>query len=211
LFPRDWKRKPGTGIRNLMEKRVVLHFETQRLTKDGRALDVVIRAAMFSETKDEPAGIILILRDVTEEKRIGPQQRSHVRISMALPEYPELEELLTYINHEVKRLLGTEGAITVLHDEIRGDLFVFGAAYDDADTERRIEEARFSINQLVAGRVIKTGEPIIVPDTSEEREIHEERDRRLGYKTRNLLLVPFEEQRTGDRRPLRDQQKGDAL
>jgi PAS domain S-box-containing protein len=191
FVPSGLEEETRIGIRKLMEERVVLHFETQRLTKDGRTLDVVIRAAVFAESKDEPAGIILILRDVTKEKRIARSNEAMIRISMALPEYPDLEELLTYINHEVKRLLGTEGAIAVLHDEIRGDLFVLGAAYDDADTERRIEEARFSMDQLIAGRVIKTGEPIIVPDTSEERGLHEERDRRLGYRTRNLLIVPL--------------------
>jgi GAF domain-containing protein len=174
-----------------MEERVVLHFETQRLTRDGRTLDVVIRAAVFAESKNEPAGIILILRDVTDEKRIARSNEAMIRISMALPEYPDLEELLTFINHEVKRLLGTEGAIAVLHDEIRGDLFVLGAAYDDTDTERRIEEARFSMDQLIAGRVIKTGESLIIPDTTEERALHDERDRRLGYTTNNLLIVPL--------------------
>jgi PAS domain S-box-containing protein len=191
FVPSGLEEETRNGIRKLMKERVVLHFETQRLTKDGQTLDVVIRAAVFAETKDEPAGIILILRDVTKEKRMALSNEAMIRISMALPEYPDLEELLTYINHEVKRLLGTEGAIAVLHDEIRGDLFVVGAAYDDTDTERRIEEARFSMDQLVAGRVIKTGEPMIVPDTSQERALHEERDRRLGYKTRNLVIVPL--------------------
>ena len=191
FVPPGLEEETRTGIRKLMEERVVLHFETQRLTKDGRTLDVVIRAAVFAESKGEPAGIILILRDVTEEKRMARSNEAMIRISMALPEYPDLEELLTYINHEVKRLLGTEGAIAVLHDEIRGDLFVLGAAYDDTDTEQRIEEARFSMDQLIAGRVIKTAQPIIVPDTAQERALHEERDRRLGYKTRNLLLVPL--------------------
>ena len=191
FVPSGLEEETRAGIRRLMEERVVLHFETQRLTKDGRTLDVVIRAAVFEESRDEPAGIILILRDVTEEKRIARSNEAMIRISTALPEYPDLEELLTYINHEVKRLLRTEGAIAVLHDEIRGDLFVLGAAYDDSDRERRIEEARFSMDQLIAGRVIKTGEPVIVPDTSEEKALHEERDRRLGYKTRNLLIVPL--------------------
>jgi signal transduction histidine kinase len=43
----------------------------------------------------------------------------------------------------------------------------------------------------VAGKVIRTGEPIIVSDTSEDPGFYKERDRKLGYKTRNLLLVPL--------------------
>jgi signal transduction histidine kinase len=39
--------------------------------------------------------------------------------------------------------------------------------------------------------VIRTGEPIIVSDTTQDRHLHEERDKRLGYETRNLALVPL--------------------
>jgi signal transduction histidine kinase len=114
-----------------------------------------------------------------------------LRISMALPEYPDLQDLLYYINSEVKSLLGTEGSITVLQDEIKNDLFILGAAYDDMDTEKRAREIRFSMNQLIAGQVIRSGEPMIVNDTSTQQGLHEERDRKLGYTTRNLVLVPL--------------------
>jgi transcriptional regulator with GAF, ATPase, and Fis domain len=115
-----------------------------------------------------------------------------LRISMALPHYPDLEDIMEFINTEVKDLLGTEGAIVVLLDEHKEELFVLGAAYDDTRTQERIKEFRFSMDQLVAGRVIRSGQPMIVSDTSEDRELHEERDRRFGYKTRNLLLVPLQ-------------------
>jgi signal transduction histidine kinase len=39
--------------------------------------------------------------------------------------------------------------------------------------------------------VIKTGKPIILNDISGDSEIHIERDKKLGYQTRNLLLVPL--------------------
>jgi signal transduction histidine kinase len=59
------------------------------------------------------------------------------------------------------------------------------------DTERRIKEIRFSMDQLVAGQVIRTGEPRIVSDTSKDPELHQARDKLLGYKTRNLALMPL--------------------
>jgi PAS domain S-box-containing protein len=191
FVPAGLEQETREGIKRLYAERVILHFETQRMTKEGRILDVVIRAAVFFESKDEPAGIIVILRDVTQEKRIARNNEAMLRISMALPEYPDLGDLLYYVNSEVKVLLGTEGAMAVLHDEIKGDLFVLGAAYDDRDTQKRIEEIRFSMDQLIAGRVIRTGEPVILSDTSADLELHEERDKRLGYRTRNLAQVPL--------------------
>jgi GAF domain-containing protein len=112
-------------------------------------------------------------------------------ISMALPEYPDLGDLLYYINTEIKRLLNTEGAIVVLHDEIKGDLFMLGAAYDDMATEKRVQEVRFPKDQLVSGQVINTGQPVIIRDTSINRHLYEERDKKFGYKTRDLVVVPL--------------------
>ncbi|MCU0594026.1 MAG: PAS domain S-box protein [Desulfobacterota bacterium] len=191
FIPPGFEQETREITRRLYAERIVRHFETRRLTRDGRILDVFIRAAVFFESKDEPAGVIIILRDVTQEKRIARNNEAMLRISMALPEHPELGDLLYYVNSEVKGLLGTEGAMAVLHDEIKGDLFVLGAAYDDRDAQRRIEEVRFSMDQLIAGRVILTGEAVIVSDTSLDRELHEERDKRLGYRTRNLAQVPL--------------------
>ncbi|MGE5840706.1 MAG: PAS domain S-box protein, partial [Deltaproteobacteria bacterium] len=190
-IPPGMEHETTREIKQLFENKVILREETKRLTKDGRILDVILRAAVFSVSQEEPEGELVILRDLTQEKRIARNNEAMLRISMALPEYPDLEDLLYYINSEVKSLLGTEGSITILHDEIRNDLFILGAAYDDMDTEKRAREIRFSMNQLVAGEVIRTGEPMIVNDTSTNRPLHEERDRRLGYETRNLVLVPL--------------------
>ena len=178
-------------LNQLFQKKVILREEGRWATKDGRLRDVIMRAAVFSEDEEQSAGELVILRDVTEEKRIARNNEAMLRISMALPRYPDLQELLYYINSEMKRLLATEGAIVVLLDEFKEELFVIGAAYDDMDTERRIREIRFSMNQLVAGQVIKTGEPKIVSDTSKDSRLHEARDKLLGYKTRNLALMPL--------------------
>ncbi len=42
------ERSTQEGIKRLLKERLILRSETQRLTKDGRVLDVVIRAAVFS-------------------------------------------------------------------------------------------------------------------------------------------------------------------
>jgi PAS domain S-box-containing protein len=179
------------GIRELLEQKLILRRETKRKTKDGRVLDVIIRAVVFSLSEDEPAGELVILRDVTEENRIARTNEAMLRISVALPQYHALEDLLFFVNTEVKRLLGTEGAIVILVDEAKQELFILGAAYDDMDAQRRAKEIRFAKHELVSGRVIASGEPLIVSDMTHDHELHEGRDRRLGYKTKNLALVPL--------------------
>jgi len=183
-------------IKRLLEKKVLPGYETKRLTKDGRILDVIMRAAVYSESEDEPAGELVLLRDITQEKRNTRNNEAMLRISMALPQYPALEELLDYISDEIKALLGSEGALVILLDKEKEELFFLGVAYDDEATEKRMKEIRFPLDQLVAGKVIKTGKPIIVSDTSKDPHLHQERDKKLGYHTKNLLLVPL---RSSDR------------
>jgi PAS domain S-box-containing protein len=194
--PPGLEKETQDNIQRLFKEKALFRVETRRLTKDGRLRNVIMRAAFVGERGDETAGVLVILRDITNEKRLARNNEAMLRISMALPEYPELEELLDYVSDEVKRLLGCEGALVILHDEERNELFFLGAAYDDTATRTRVKEIRFPIEGLVAGTVIRTGEPLIVHDTSKERHLHIERDRKLGYHTRNLALVPL---RSSDR------------
>jgi PAS domain S-box-containing protein len=189
--PSGLEQETKENITKILKDRLMLRHDSQRMTKDGRLVDVVIRAAIFSVNPEEPAGQIVIIRDVTREKWIARINEALLKISIALPEYHELEDLLYYINGEVKRLLHTEGAIVILHDLTEDDLFVLGPAYDDMDMEKKAREVRFSMDQLIAGRVIQNGEPLIVNDLSADRRIHQERDEKLGFSTRNLALVPL--------------------
>jgi PAS domain S-box-containing protein len=189
--PPDLKQETGEMVKKLSDEKVILRYETKRLTKDGRLRDVVMRGTIFTDVQGQPAGELVIVRDITREKRITLNNEAMLRISMALPEYPDLEELLDYISTEVKRLLGTEGGVVILLDEERQELFFPGAAYDDSATQKRVREIRFQIDELMAGQVIQSGEPMIVSDTSKDAVLHTERDKKLGYKTKNLLLVPL--------------------
>ncbi len=48
-------------------------FETARYTKDGRLLDIRISAARYRDHEDNPAGMLVVLRDVTERKKLEEQ------------------------------------------------------------------------------------------------------------------------------------------
>ena len=189
--PPGMEQQTSEMIKELLDKKIVLRHETRRLTKDGRILDVVMRAGIYSEAEEEAGGEIVILRDITQEKKIARNNEAILRISMALPEHPGLEDLLDYISSEVKLLLESEVSLITLLDEEKEELFFPGAAYDDSTTQKRVKEIRFPINQLVAGKVIRTGEPIIISDASEDPCLFKERDRKMGYETRNQILVPL--------------------
>ncbi|KPK20911.1 MAG: hypothetical protein AMK69_23005, partial [Nitrospira bacterium SG8_3] len=194
--PPGLEQETSKIIEKLLRDKTVMRYETKRLTKDGRVLDVVLRGAIFSEDGDERGGQLVLLRDITQEKRMTRTNEALLRISMALPAYPDLENLLDYISSEIKRLLNTEGALVILLDEERNELFFKGAAYDDITKEERIKEIRFPANKGVAAKVLRTGEPIIVPDTSKDPDFSPVVDEQLQFHTRNMLDVPL---RSGDR------------
>ncbi len=189
--PAGLEEETRLSIDRLLKERVILRHETQRLTKDGRVLDVVMRGAVFSEYGDEPAGELVILRDITQEKRMAAVNEALLRISMALPAYPDLEDLLNYISGEIRDLLGVEGALVILLDEDKNELFFKAAAHDNTAAQERVKEIRFPAHKGVAGKVIRTGRPVIVPDTTKEPDFYSVVDVQAGFRTRSLLDVPL--------------------
>lgn len=194
--PPSMQKEASDDIEKLLREKPINRHETKRLTKDGRVLDVVMRGAVFSEYEGEPGGELVILRDMTREKRMSRINDALLRISMALPEYPDLEELLDYISSEVKRLLNVEGAMVIMLDEERKELYFLGAAHDDTATQKRAKEIRYPSDKGVSGQVVKTGEPMIVHDTSIDPYYYSVVDKQLGYQTRSMLDVPL---RSSDR------------
>ncbi|MCP4721922.1 MAG: GAF domain-containing protein, partial [Desulfobacteraceae bacterium] len=178
-------------LTQLKEDKQLGRYETQRMTKKGRILDVVIWAASHTRFKENKIENFVILRNITEEKRLAANNKTIMRISAALPEYTDLEELMNYLTKEVKNLLNTEGAVVLLYDEIKEDLFFLGASYDDSDTEERAKEIRFTLDEVFAGKVIKTGQAVLMNNAEASLKTYMERDKKLGYQTRSIMGVPI--------------------
>jgi PAS domain S-box-containing protein len=166
-------------------------IETKRMTKDGRILDVIIRGQISSEGEEDGFGALFILRDVTEERRIERINEALFQVSRALPQYLVLEDRLDYISSEVKRLLNTEAAMVGLFDEQKNDFHFLGAAYEDPSAQRQIKRIRYPADKSLSGKVLKTGESIIVSDTASEPDFYDGLDKAIGFHTRNVLIVPL--------------------
>ena len=157
------------------------------LGEDGRWL--FFTAAPVKNSQGDVIGAIETLQDITHEKRVSELNSAMLRISKALQNYAYLEDLLHYISSEIKQLLKTEGALVVLYDEEAKQLYLPGIAYDDPGREEHLKDIRFSLDEVVAGQVIRTGIPVIqneIPSSS----LYHERDRKMGYTTRNLVESP---------------------
>jgi len=158
------------------------------LGEDGKWL--FFTAAPIKDNEGKVVGAIETLQDITEEKRVIRQNEAMLRISQSLHEHMDLEGLLDYICNEIKSFLETEGAAVGFLEEETEELYFIGSAYEDPEKGRRVKEVRFSLDQLAAGKVIKSGEPLIINESSDV-DSYPVRDRKLGYQLKNLIIAPI--------------------
>ncbi|MCP4719981.1 MAG: GAF domain-containing protein [Desulfobacteraceae bacterium] len=179
------------GMKQLFNNLTVHDFETQRYTKDGRILDILINGSILYDEFKQPAGQVLILRDMTVEKRIAKSNRIMFRISKALHHYQKLGDLIPLINKEIQKLISVEGAFILLADESKDQLYFFSAQYRNRESEKKFKKIRFSANQGVSGRVYKTGEPMIISDVTQCSFFLRRVDDETDLVTRGILSVPI--------------------
>ncbi|HKI49636.1 MAG TPA: GAF domain-containing protein [Desulfobacteria bacterium] len=165
-------------------------------TRSGEMRLIELSANLILNRDEKLVGFRGIARDVTDEKRIKRNTEALLRTSLALPEYSDLDHLLSYISGEIKSLLDAEGALVILLDEEESEFYFKSAAHDDPDTQNRAKEVRFPADKGVAGKVIRTGEPVLVKDVSNDPDYYSLVDVQAGFKTRNMLDVPL---KSGDR------------
>ncbi len=192
FVPEERKQETREGIRRLLEEKVIHGFETQRLTKDGRLLDIVLEGALFYDENNRPAGQVVILRDVSREKRADRINRALFRIAEALHGFPGLDERLEFIAGQVQDLLEVEGASVILLDEARHEFYFRVTAFEDSETGKKMREVRFPADKGVAGEVYRTGRPQIVADTSKSPHFFQQVDQEAGYRTKMMLDVPVQ-------------------
>ena len=190
FVPSGLKEQTVEDLRRLLREKDDT-IETKRMTKDGRVLDVVIRGQIPSEEGDGDLEELFIIRDVTEERRMERTNEALFQISLVLPRHPVLEELLDYISEEVKRLLNVEGATVALFDKEKNDFYFLGAAYENVSAQRRIKTIRHPFDNSISGRVVRTGKPVIIQDTSKESDFNDCVDRAIGFQTRDMVVVPL--------------------
>lgn len=192
FVPEDQKAKTRQGIRQLFENKRITGFKTQRLTKNGKLLDIVLDGAIFYDENNQPAGQVVTLQDVTQENRGIRINQALFRIAQALYQFRSLDERLQFIAKEVKELIDGSGAMVILVDHKTNEFFFREAAFENEITGQKIKEIRYPLDKGVAGEVYRTGKPMIVNDTSKNPHIFRKVDDQAGMQTHSMLDVPIQ-------------------
>jgi len=191
FVPEEFKAHTREGLKRLYQEKVIHNFETKRLTRDGRLLDIIIDGAIFYDEDNQPAGQVITLRDVTQDKRTARINQALFRIAQALHQFRTLDARLEFITREVRQLLDVEGAMVILLDDENQEFYFREAVFDNIDTGERMKEIRFPSDKGVAGEVYRTGKPLIVNDTSQSPFYFAGVDEKASYRTRSMLDVPL--------------------
>ncbi|MCG8635407.1 MAG: PAS domain S-box protein [Desulfobacterales bacterium] len=191
FIPNRLVEQARQGLKVLFKHRSVHDFETRRFAKDGRTLDVRLNASLITAPDNTPLGHVMILRDITGEKKTENAKQAMFRISQALHTYQELGELIGMINYEIKELLDVEGSFILLEDEETGQLFFYEAIFRNEESDRKFKKIRFRADQGVSGRVFKTGTPMMIPDVAACDFFLRRVDDETELDTRNMMSVPI--------------------
>lgn len=106
LFPDTRKGSERDILGEILAGRKVDHYETRRVTRDGRILDVSLSVSPLRDLGGKIVGASKIARDVTEQKRLAARDR-HASELAALNERLAAadrakDEFLAMSNHELR-------------------------------------------------------------------------------------------------------------
>ncbi len=100
----------------------------------------------------------------------------------------DLDSVLRSLMAQVRDYFQVDAASVALLDEETGEL-VFRVAVGEA--AEGVVGMKLTSRQGVAGWVMRTGEPALVPDAYSDERFHSIVDYRTGFRTRTLLVVPI--------------------
>ena len=194
FVPDSELQRTRAGVKQLFTENVLHGYESRRLTKNGRILDVKVDGAVFFDDQGRPAGQVIILRDVSARKRAEQTNQALFRIARALYRFRQLDPMLAYVTRQVQELLRAGGATVILVDEAKQEFYIPAASYMDGTTGSRMKEVRFPMDKGVAGYVYRTGKPLLVHDTATSPYFYEQVDTDSHYQHKNMLDVPLRHQ-----------------
>lgn len=100
----------------------------------------------------------------------------------------DLQTVFERVMQKIREAFKVERGSLLLLDEETGDL-TFAWTLDGRD--KTLESFRLKVGQGIAGHVVQTGQPIIVPDVSSDPRFHAQVSQSVGFTTKSVLCVPL--------------------
>jgi len=129
---------------------------------------------------------------VTVERLDSERLRLVLELSRSFASHTDLQELISLVVTRVRDVLDVTGGVAVLLLDVEADelYFPYAAANDPVHAER-IKAMRIPASAGIAGTVVRTGRPELVPDAQVDPRYFHGVDRAIGFKTGAVLAVPL--------------------
>jgi PAS domain S-box-containing protein len=109
-------------------------IETQRMRRDGSLVDVKLRAAPMRDEQGGIAGVLLLIEDITDGKRVEAERHAtELRLRSVLDALPaaaylcDTDGLITYFNHAAVKVWGREPKLNDPVDRFCGSFKLLSA------------------------------------------------------------------------------------
>ena len=110
---------------------------------------------------------------------------SLVKIGRSITAVTDINVLLKVIAEETKIAIQADRCTVFMYDKEKNELWSKVALGMDS------QEIRFPADRGLAGYVVKTGEPLNIPDAYNDSRFNPDIDKETGYRTKTILCMPI--------------------
>ncbi len=170
------------AIERMLSGQTINLFETRRLTKDGRVLDVQLSSTLYHDADGEPAGNIVILRDISAQKQAERQLQAYRdRLEQLVAERTaELESSNRALEQEIEERKQAELSLQKHQQELRAQ----SHHLEEVNTALRVLLKQHEKDQLGLSEMVRRNvEELVFPYL--EKVMHT----RLDTRQKTLLQI----------------------
>jgi PAS domain S-box-containing protein len=142
--------------------------------------------ALLTSIAEQAAVAVDNARLYEDSRKQAAVMSALVETARAVASTLDLNEVLHLLLARIVSLLEVEAASIAL---MTGDMLEFKVAEGGGSDD--IVGRRIAVGQGIAGTVIQSGQPVLVPDTASDQRFFAGMDRQIGFLTRSIICVPI--------------------
>ena len=194
FVPEESWAETKDAIENMLSGKKIHLFETRRLTKTGRVLDVQISSTLYRNQDGQPVGNIVILRDISAQKRaenVVKKYQDHLE-ELVEERTAELAKTNTQLEQEIEERKRAEDALRKREVELEAQ----SHHLEEVNTALKVllkqrEEDKKEIGENVLSNVKELIAPYI--DRLHKSRLNTDQKTLVGIMASNLenIISPF--------------------
>jgi PAS domain S-box-containing protein len=171
IIPRERYAEEDEVIRRIRSGLRVEHFDTVRLRKDGRPVDVSITVSPVKDASGRIVGASKIARDITERRRIEQERLRLLAAEQRARQQAETlsrskDELLATVSHELRTplnaIFGWSRMLQSANLDEAQRVRAINAIVRSASAQARLVEDLLDLSRIVTGRMRLDVQPVNV-------------------------------------------------